>query len=49
LRQAAERNDAAGVQKFNQAIAQNASVRQMAEAAEEMKFEGYDLGPIAEE
>ena len=49
LRQAAERNDAAGVQKFNQAIAQNAAVRQMAEAAEEMKFEGYDLGPIAEE
>jgi hypothetical protein len=49
LRQAAERNDAAGVQRFNQAIVQNAAVRQMAEAAEEMKFEGYDLGPIAED
>jgi hypothetical protein len=49
LREAAERNDAVGVQQFNQGIAQNAAVRQMAEAAEEMKFEGYDLGPIAED
>jgi hypothetical protein len=49
LREAAERNDAVGVQEFNQGIAQNAAVRQIAEAAEEMKFEGYDLGPIAED
>ena len=49
LRLAAERDDAAGVQRFNQSIPQNPAVMQMAEAAEEMKFEGYDLGPISEE
>ena len=49
LRQAAARGDAAAVARFNQSVGQNQGVRQMAEAAEEMKFEGYDLGPIAEE
>jgi ABC-type transporter Mla subunit MlaD len=49
LRQAAEADDAAGVQRFNQAIPENQAVQQIAEAAEEMKFEGYDLGPISEE
>ena len=49
LRGAAERGDSAGVTRFNQAIPENAAVRQIAEAAEEMKFEGYDLGPISEE
>lgn len=49
LRGAAERGDSAGVATFNQAIPQNPAVQQMAEAAEEMKFEGYDLGPISEE
>jgi hypothetical protein len=49
LRGAAERGDSAGVARFNRSIPQNTAVRQIAEAAEEMKFEGYDLGPISEE
>ena len=49
LRAAAERGDTADVTRFNQSIPQNPAVRQIAEAAEEMKFEGYDLGPISEE
>lgn len=49
LRLAAEQDDAAGVARFNQSIPQNRAVQQIAEAAEEMKFEGYDLGPISEE
>jgi len=49
LRGAAERGDSAGVAKFNQSIPQNTAVRQIAEAAEEMKFKGYDLGPISED
>jgi hypothetical protein len=49
LRAAAEQGDSAGVARFNQSIPQNSAVRQIAEAAEEMKFEGYDLGPISEE
>jgi uncharacterized protein DUF7018 len=49
LHEAAGRGDQAAVQKFNSAIARNEAVERMAEAAEEMKFKGYDLGPIAEE
>jgi hypothetical protein len=49
LRGAAERGDSAGIARFNQSIPQNTAVRQIAEAAEEMKFEGYDLGPISED
>ena len=49
LRQAAERDDSAGVVRFNQSIPENPAVKKIAEAAEEMKFEGYDLGPISEE
>ena len=49
LRGAAERGDSAGVTRFNQAIPENTAVQQIAEAAEEMKYEGYDLGPISEE
>jgi hypothetical protein len=49
LRAAAERGDRASIQKFNSSIAHNEAVERMAEAAEEMKFKGYDLGPIAEE
>ena len=49
LRRAAERDDAAGVERFNQSIPQNRAIQRIAEAAEEMKFEGYDLGPISEE
>jgi len=49
LRRAAELGDSVGVRRFNASISENPAVRQIAEAAEEMKFEGYDLGPIAEE
>jgi hypothetical protein len=49
LRRAAEEGDSAAVSQFNTGIPQNAAVRKMAEAAEEMKFEGYDLGRIAED
>ncbi len=49
LRNAAEQGDERTIEDFNARIAQNESVEQMAEAAEKMKFKGYDLGPIAEE
>jgi hypothetical protein len=49
LRRAAQSGDAEAVALFNAGIPQNAAVRKIAEAAEEMKFEGYDLGRIAEE
>jgi uncharacterized protein YicC (UPF0701 family) len=37
------------IERFNEELAHNEAVEQMAEAAEEMKFKGYDLGAIAEE
>jgi soluble cytochrome b562 len=49
LRNAAERGDVRTIEDINARITQNESVGQIAEAAEEMKFKGYDLGPIAEE
>ncbi len=49
LRNAAEQGDERTIEDFNARIAQNESVEQMAEAAERMKFKGYDLGQIAEE
>ena len=49
LRNAAESGDQRTIDDFNARIAQNEAVEQMAEAAEEMKFKGYDLGQIAEE
>ena len=49
LRNAAENGDQRTIDDFNARIAQNGAVEQMAEAAEEMKFKGYDLGQIAEE
>lgn len=49
LRDAAERGDAETVERFNTEIANNEAVERIAEAAEEMKFKGYDLGRIAEE
>ena len=49
LRQAAERGDQRTIDDFNTQIADRQSVRQIMEAAEAMKFKGYDLGPIAEE
>jgi acyl-CoA reductase-like NAD-dependent aldehyde dehydrogenase len=49
LRNAAERGDQRTIDDFNAQIADRQSVRQIMEAAEAMKFKGYDLGPIAEE
>lgn len=49
LRNAAERGDERTIDDFNNRIAQLESVRQIMEAAESLKFKGYDLGPIAEE
>jgi hypothetical protein len=49
LRNAAESGDQRTIEDFNARIAQNEAVEQMAEAAERMKFKGYDLGQIAEE
>lgn len=49
LRNAAERGDQATIDDFNARIATNRSVVLIASAAEQMKFKGYDLGPIAEE
>ena len=37
------------IDRFNSKLGTNEAVEQMAEAAEEMKFKGYDLGAIAEE
>jgi predicted RNA-binding Zn ribbon-like protein len=48
-RAAARRGDASALEEFNLAIADNPAIAKIAEAAEEMKFMGYDLGPIAEE
>ena len=45
---AASRNDRAALERFGN-VSTNPGVREMAEAAEEMKHKGYDLGPIAEE
>jgi hypothetical protein len=49
LREAAERGDQQAIDAFNDRLAENDAVEQIAEAAEEMKFKGYDLGPIGEE
>ncbi len=49
LREAAERVDLRAVEKFNDRLPENEAIKRMAEAAEEMKFKGYDLGAIAEE
>lgn len=49
LRHAAERGDLRAIEEFNDRISKNEAIEQIAEAAEEMKFKGYDLGAIAEE
>lgn len=49
LREAAKRGDERAVEDFNARIGQNRSVKLIAEAAESLKFKGYDLGQIAEE
>jgi len=47
LAAAARRGDAAAIEDFTTRISDNEAVNQIAEAAEEMKFKGYDLGRIA--
>jgi len=47
LAAAARRGDAAAIEDFTARISDNEAVNQVAEAAEEMKFKGYDLGRIA--
>jgi hypothetical protein len=37
------------IDRYNDGLVDNEAAEQMAEAAEEMKFKGYDLGRIAEE
>ena len=49
VREAAARRDRSAVDRFNEELAGNQAVERMAEAAEEMKFKGYDLGQLAEE
>jgi hypothetical protein len=46
--QAASGNDRDVLARFRN-VSTNPGVREMAEAAEEMKHKGYDLGPIADE
>jgi hypothetical protein len=47
LAAAARHGDAAAIEDFTARIPANEAVSQIAEAAEEMKFKGYDLGRIA--
>jgi hypothetical protein len=49
VREAADRGDRAGLARFNAELVDNSAVERIAEAAEEMKFKGYDLGAIAAE
>lgn len=49
LRNAAERGDLRAIEDATARIATNEGVVLIAEAAEKMKFKGYDLGPIADE
>lgn len=49
LREAAERNDLKTITAFADRIADNEAIHQIAEAAEEMKHKGYDVGAIGEE
>jgi hypothetical protein len=49
LREAAERNDLKTITAFTDRIADNEAIHQIAEAAEEMKHKGYDVGAIGEE
>jgi thiamine biosynthesis lipoprotein ApbE len=49
LAAALRRGDTQALQRFNARIPHNEAIERMAEAAEEMKYMGYDLGAIAEE
>src|SRR2546430_13294839 len=44
LAAAAHRGNAAAIEDFTARLSDNEAVNQIAEAAEEMKFKGYDLG-----
>jgi hypothetical protein len=49
VRDAAERNDLKTITAFTDRIADNEAINRIAEAAEEMKHKGYDVGAIGEE
>jgi thiamine biosynthesis lipoprotein ApbE len=49
LVQALERGDKRALHRYNARIPRSREIERMAEAAEEMKFMGYDLGVIAKE
>jgi hypothetical protein len=49
VREAAEDGDTAELEELASALGRSEPVEEMSEAAEQMKLEGYDLGPIAEE
>jgi hypothetical protein len=49
LLEAAERGDTIAVAEFSSRVATNDAVVAMMEAAERLKFKGYDVGDIAEE
>jgi hypothetical protein len=49
LREAAERGDSTAISDFNSRVASNDAIVSMMEAAERLKFKGYDVGDIAEE
>ena len=49
VREAAEERDATGLEELNRTLRDSEAVKEMAEAAEQMKFKGYELGPIAED
>jgi len=49
LRAAAARSDQKAIDEFYGGLGQNPALLKIMEAAEEMKFMGYDLGSIAEE
>ena len=46
---ALDRGNKRALQRYNAHIPQNKEIERMAEAAEEMKHMGYNLGVIAEE
>jgi hypothetical protein len=49
LVQALDRGDRRALQRYNARIPRNTEIERMAEAAEEMKFMGYNLGVLAQE
>ena len=49
LAAAVERGDKTALQRFNEQIPRHTEIARMAEAAEEMKFMGYNLGVLGQE